>query len=97
MMKREQVLQIIHNHQEQIEQFGVASLALFGSVARDQAGPESDVDFLVEFSRPVGLFKLAELQLFLEDILGSPVDLGTSRSLKPRLKESVLEEAIRVA
>ncbi len=95
-MKREQVLSIIHIHQTQIEQFGVTSLSLFGSVARDQAGPDSDVDFLVEFSRPVGLFKLAELQLYLEDILGSRVDLGTSRSLKPRLREDVLQQAIRV-
>jgi len=96
-MKRDQVIQILNNHQNQIRQFGVSSLSLFGSVARDQADPKSDVDFLVEFSKPVGLFKMAELQLFLQDILGCQVDLGTSRSLKPRLKNNVLEEAIRVA
>ena len=96
-MKRDQVIQILNNHQYQIRQFGVSSLSLFGSVARDQADPKSDVDFLVEFSKPVGLFKMAELQLFLQDILGCQVDLGTSRSLKPRLKNNVLEEAIRVA
>jgi len=96
-MKREEVLRIVQQHQTQIEQFGVVSLLLFGSVARDQAGPESDVDFLVEFSKPVGLFQLAELQLFLEDILGCRVDVGTLRTLKPSLQASVLEEAVRVA
>ena len=96
-MKRDQVVQILNAHHDQIRKFGVSSLSLFGSVARDQAGPESDVDLLVEFSRPVGLFTMADLQLFLQDILGCQVDLGTPRSLKAGLKESVLEEAIHVA
>ncbi len=57
----------------------------------------SDVDILVEFSRPVGLFQFIELQQRLEALLGSKVDLGTPRSLRPRIKERVLQEAIRVA
>jgi predicted nucleotidyltransferase len=55
------------------------------------------VDLLVEFNRPVGLFGLFALQNHLESLFGSPVDLGTPDSLKPRLKERVLREAIRVA
>ena len=67
----------------------------FGSVARDEARPDSDVDLLVEFDRPVGLFTFVRLKRYLEEILGSPVDLGTPDSLKPYLKEAIIQEVIR--
>jgi predicted nucleotidyltransferase len=61
-MKREDVIRIIQAHQAELRQeYGVKSLALFGSVVRDEARPSSDVDLLVEFSRPVGLFGLFAL------------------------------------
>ena len=53
------------------------SLFLFGSVARNEAKASSDVDLLVEFSQPVGLFTLARLQIYLEKLLGCAIDLGT--------------------
>ena len=97
-MKRSDVLNILHEKRGELsEKYGVKSLALFGSVARDEARPDSDVDLLVEFDRPVGLFAFIGLQQFLENLLGSKVDLGTLRSLKPRLKDSVLQEAIHVS
>jgi predicted nucleotidyltransferase len=97
-MKREDVVRILKAHQSELrKQYGVKSLALFGSVAREEAQPDSDVDLLVEFDRPVGLFAFIGLQQYLEAQLGRKVDLGTLRSLKPRLKASVLQEAIRVA
>lgn len=77
--------------------YGVKSLALFGSVSRDEAVPDSDVDLLVEFDRPVGYFGLFALQDHLESILGCKVDLGTPNSLKPRIRERVLGECVRVA
>ena len=96
-MKREQVIKLIRDRQAVLsERFHVASLTLFGSTARDEATPESDVDILVEFSQPVGLFHFIELQQYLEDILGCQVDLGTSRSIKPYIKDRILHEAIRV-
>jgi predicted nucleotidyltransferase len=96
-MERETVLKILRGQQEELaERFGVRSLALFGSVARNQATPDSDVDLLVEFNRPVGLFQFIDLQQYLERLLGGTVDLGTPNSLKPRLKDHVLQEAIRV-
>jgi len=96
-MKREDVLRILRIQQKELaERYNVASLSLFGSVARDEALPDSDVDLLVEFSQPVGLFLFIELQQHLEAMLGCKVDLGTPRSLKPRIKEQVLREAIRV-
>ena len=81
---------------ELTKQFGVKSLQLFGSVARNEATSSSDVDLLVEFDRPVGYFGLFALQDYLESLLGCSVDLGTVNSLKPRLRERVMGELIRV-
>jgi len=96
-MRRDKVIKTLRKHRQDLaDRYGVASLALFGSVARDQARAESDVDLLVEFSRPVGLFDFIDLQQRLESILGCKVDLGTPRSLKLRVKDQVLDEAIYV-
>lgn len=97
-MKRDLVVQILkENNAELVKQFGVKSLLLFGSVARNEATTASDVDLLVEFSRPVGYFGLFALQDYLESLLGCSVDLGTPDSLKPYVKERVMGELIRVA
>jgi predicted nucleotidyltransferase len=93
-MKRDEVLAIIAVHQKQLQEMGVKSLNLFGSVARDEARPDSDVDFLVEFNRPGGLFQLLQVQFYLEDILGVSVDLGTKDALKEHLREPVLKDII---
>jgi uncharacterized protein len=96
-MKRYDVLRILQKErQELVDHYNISTLSVFGSVARDDARQDSDVDILVEFSQPVGLFQFIELQQRLEALLGSKVDLGTPRSLKPRIKEQVLQEAIRV-
>ena len=96
-MKQEVVLQSLkQKNAELITKFGVKSLQLFGSVARDDATSTSDVDLLVEFSRPVGYFGLFALQDYLEKLLGCPVDLGTPDSLRPYIKERVMGELIRV-
>lgn len=97
-MKRDRVMQILLAHEEELrKRFGVASLALFGSVARDEATEASDVDLLVEFDRPTGYFGLIALQEHLEQLLGSKVDVGTRNSLKPRLQTRILQESIHVA
>ena len=97
-MQRSEALRIISEHKKEIEGFGVRGLALFGSVARNEAGPESDVDVLVEFdNRPIGLFEFVDLQQYLESILNVPVDLVTEDGLKPRLREDILKEAIPAA
>ena len=77
--------------------FGVKSMSLFGSVARGEARPDSDVDLLVEFNRPVGLFGLVALQNRLEELLGCPVDVGTLDSLKASIRSQVMEECVHVA
>lgn len=97
-MHREEVIRILAERSEELAQkYGVKSLALFGSVSRDEADSSSDVDLLVEFSRPVGYFGLFALQDRLESLLGCKVDLGTLNSLKPRIRARVIGECVRVA
>ena len=96
-MKQDAVIQLLRQHNAELERrFGVKSLLLFGSVARDDALPTSDADLLVEFNRPVGYFGLFALQDYLENLLGCPVDLGTPDSLKPYIRERVMGELIHV-
>jgi uncharacterized protein len=83
--------------ERELRELGVRSLSLFGSVARDQAAPGSDVDLLVEFDRPVGYFHLFEVQDRLETFLGCKVDLVTPGGLRPELRQDILAEAVRAA
>ena len=88
---------LLKQHQPELrERYAVASLLLFGSVARGQASAASDIDLLVEFERPVGYFGLVALQEYLSSILAMPVDLGTLRSLKPRIRSRVEKDLQRV-
>jgi predicted nucleotidyltransferase len=96
-MTRDQILKLLSGHKADLERQGVKSLSLFGSVARGQATAASDVDILVEFAVPVGLFEFIRLKLFLERILGMPVDLVTPDALKESMREAILKEAIRAA
>ena len=96
-MQRDEVLQLLREHQADLDRFGVKSIALFGSVVRDEAGPASDVDVLVEFDGTATFDRYMGLKLYLEDLLGVSVDLVTPRSLKPRVRPYVEREAIRVA
>ncbi len=94
-MRRVEVLGILAKHRDQIKGLGVGSLDLFGSVARDEARPDSDVDLLVEFAIEATLFDLFRVRRYLEDILQCKVDLGTKSALRQHLREPVLRELIR--
>ena len=96
-MTLDEVQQAVTAHGDELRALGVESLMVFGSVARHEESADSDVDMLVEFSRPTGLFGLIRLRLFLEERLGCSVDLGTARSLRPGIREAALAEAVRVA
>jgi uncharacterized protein len=95
-MTRNDIFRVLSDHRSDLERLGAKSLAVFGSTARGQSGPDSDVDILVEFTRPVGLFEFLELKQFLESLLACKVDLGTRAALKPRIREQVLKEAVLV-
>ena len=97
-MRRDEALQLLAEHRAELAaRFRVKSLSLFGSVARDEAGPNSDVDLLVEFDGPIGLFTFVRLRRHLQQILGQRVDLATPDALRPRMREQILGEAIRAA
>lgn len=96
MMDSKVVSARLGEHRADLERLGVKSLALFGSAARGEARPDSDVDLLVEFSRPVGLFEFIRLQHVLEEIMGCKVDLGTPDSLRACIKVNILKEAVDV-
>ena len=92
-MATETHLEILQHHQAELREAGVKSLKLFGSVVRGEARPESDIDILVEFSRPVGLLAFVRLKNRLAELLGRPVDLVTAEALKPPLRDGILNEA----
>jgi len=94
MKEREAVLAMLERHREDLSRLGVKSLALFGSTARGDAGPDSDIDLLVEFDRPASLFAVLDLKSYLERLLGRSVDLVTPNALRPGFRETVLREAL---
>jgi len=96
-MRREDAINRLQAHRKEIQAFGVKSLALFGSMSRDEAGPDSDVDLLVTFEGRPSFDAFMDLKFFLEDLLRRKVDLVTEGALKPRMRPALEREAIRVA
>ncbi len=95
-MRREKALELLRDHRDEISEFGVTSLRLFGSVARDEAVRESDVDLLVGFGSPPSFSEYMRLRIYLEDLLGSEVDLITEGGLRERVRPYVEKDSIRV-
>ena len=75
---------------------GVTRSSLFGSVVRGEARGDSDIDMLVEIPRGISLFDFVDLQLKLEQVLNRKVDLGEFSTIKPRLREYILQEAVQI-
>lgn len=98
-MTKQEAIQILAHNKKRLNDFHVTSLSLFGSIVRDEVGPNSDIDILVEFNKNahVGLFELFRLQTFLSDILGYKADLVTPDALHPMLKDDILREVVRAA
>ena len=96
-MHRDEVIAKLAAHEAEWRAFGVKSLSVFGSLVRGEAGPDSDIDLLIEFDGRASFDRYMELKFRLEELLGVPVDLVIPRTLKPRLRDIVEREAIRVA
>lgn len=96
-MRLEEMTEVLKKQRSRLSQLRVKSLALFGSAARDEAGPESDLDFLVEFEGAATFDQYMGLKIFLEDLFHSPVDLVTRHGIRPELTPSIEKEAIDVA
>lgn len=92
-MTRDEILQILGENREAIRAFGVRGLALFGSASRGDAGPTSDIDFVVDFEKK-SFDSYMDLKAFLERLFGRTVDLVVSDAIKPRLRPIILSEAV---
>ena len=97
---RKKIDQIIMNLREDMpvlrEKYKVKALGVFGSYVRGEQKKSSDLDILVEFQEPVGLFKFMELEEFLEKNTGVKIDLVSKKALKPRIGKHILEEVINI-
>lgn len=90
-MRRREVLKTLEDHMDEIQRFGIRSLRLFGSVARDEASQESDVDLLVGFEETPSFSSFMKLRIFLEDLLEAKVDLITEAGLRKRVPQGLRE------
>ncbi len=95
ILERDDIIAIL---QEQMvrSRFGIKSLFLFGSVARNEATEESDLDFVVNFDGVITFDRYMDLKIFLEDLFGKKIDLAIEDSLKPQIRQNILEGAIDV-
>ena len=93
----EKLIALLQQHKTELAKFSVSFLAIFGSMARGDARPDSDIDFLVEFSKPIGLFHIVRFQRFLEGIFGRKVDLVIKSALREEFREQANREMIRAA
>lgn len=97
-MTRQGILDKLEASRNELRQMGVKSLSLFGSLARDEATDRSDVDLLVEFDRPIGLFQFIRVQQYLQEVLCvDRVDLVMLDALHEELRDDILRDAIRAA
>jgi hypothetical protein len=96
-MSRDEIIDLLRRHRLDLDRLGVQNIAVFGSVARDDAGPASDIDILVDFRERASFDRYMDLKFFLEGLLQRRVDLVTRAALKPRMRPIVEREAIRVA
>lgn len=97
VMRRDDVLALLEAHRDELQRFHIKSLALFGSVARDEAGPDSDIDVLVEFEGRATFERYTDLKFFLEDVLQMRVDLVMRSAVRPRLLPYVEQDMLHVA
>src|SRR5438034_5947579 len=91
-MRKKEILNTVSANEAKIKSFGVRSLSLFGSSARGEDTPESDLDFVVEFEKK-SFDAYMDLKLFLEELFARPVDLVLADGIKPRLRAAILREA----
>jgi predicted nucleotidyltransferase len=96
-VNREQVVTTLREHQQELKAAGIVRLSVFGSTARGDRRPDSDIDLLATFdeSMPISLLDMAGLEIQLSQVLGHKVDLVEEGTLKPRVQVEVESEAVR--
>jgi predicted nucleotidyltransferase len=92
----DRILATLRHHAPELQAAGVAHLRLFGSVARGEATPASDIDLLADFTpgKRISLITLGGLEVRLTNMLGNNVEVACADSLKPHIRERVLQEAV---
>jgi len=95
-MNRDQVIATLRNHEQELRHRGVLHAALFGSIARNEARPSSDIDILIEIepNAPVGVFEYVGITQYLADLFPNRVDVANRRSLKALVRPSAERDAI---
>lgn len=94
-MNKEAIKNILQSQSSFLkEKYHVKNMGIFGSFARNEETPESDIDILVEFDAPIGFFDFIKLENFLGKLLNKKVDLVSKKALKPAIKEAILNEVI---
>ena len=95
-MNREQVIATLRAHEPELRQRGVLHAGLFGSIARDEATPGSDIDILIalEPDAPIGLFEYVSITQYLADLFAPHVDVANRDRLKPLVRPSVERDAV---
>ncbi|MBI4197502.1 MAG: nucleotidyltransferase family protein [Chloroflexi bacterium] len=95
-MRRDDVIKLLQSHQEELKKYGVRSLALFGSVVRDEARPDSDVDVMVVLEDGATLFDYGGLVSHLEDLLGTDVDVVEEQAVIGEIRANIRRDAVNV-
>lgn len=85
---------ILKNEKELKKAYYIRRIGIFGSFVRNEQTKKSDVDVLVEFKQPIGLFKFLELEEYLGNILGLKVDLVSRKALKPKIGKHIMKEVV---
>lgn len=89
------IRQIIHQHRDALaEKYGVNVIGLFGSYARQEQRPDSDIDLLADILRPISLFELVGAELYLGEVLEAKVDLIPQRNVREELQTAILENTV---
>lgn len=92
-----QIKTVLHKNADFLKDtYHVEKIGVFGSVARGENTDTSDIDVLVEFSEPIGMFKFIKLEEYLSELIGKKIDLVTKNALKPAIKEDILQEVVYV-
>ncbi len=95
MKTLEQIKKTLMEHKGELaDRFKVKEIGVFGSYVKGEQKKQSDIDILVEFYEPVGLFRFMELEEYLEKLLNAKIDLVSKKALKPHIGEHILREVV---
>lgn len=95
MKTLQEIKNILVKHKEKLKRnYKVKEIGIFGSCVRRKQRKRSDIDVLVEFREPIGLFEFMDLEEYLENLLGTKIDLVSKKALKPYIGKYILEEVV---